>query len=107
MDVKHLPIIDWELAKKLAGNKMDLANDILTALLNELPATATHMRHLHNERKYSDLTACVHKLHGALCYSGLPRLKSIVLRLETDLKSNIMVDSLSLIDLLPPWLKQF
>ncbi len=98
MDVDHLPIIDWELARKLAGNKMDLADDILLALLAELPTTAKQLYNLHSERKYTDLIACVHKLHGALCYSGLPRLKSIVLRLETDLKSNIMVNSLSLIE---------
>ena len=98
MDVEDLPIIDWELAKKTAGNKLDLANDILAALLTELPAACAQMRQLHTERKYTDLIACVHKLHGALCYSGLPRLKTIVLRLETDLKSNIMVNSLSLIE---------
>jgi len=98
MDQKHLPLIDWEQAINVAGNQKALAEDILRMLMKSLPDDAASIRQLGQEQNYSELLKRVHKLHGALCYSGVPRLKSIVLVLETDLKNNIMVDLPSILD---------
>ncbi|MBV9575966.1 MAG: Hpt domain-containing protein [Gammaproteobacteria bacterium] len=99
MDLNHLPIIDWELATKLAGNKKELAEELLCLLLKTLPDDRATIKQLYIEQNYAELLRRVHKLHGALCYCGLPRLKTIVARLETQLKSDI-------IDSLPPILDQ-
>lgn len=93
-DLNNFPIIDWELGTKLAGNKPDIAAEMLDLMMQSLPDDVTAIQKLHSEKNYSDLAKRVHKLHGAICYVGLPRIKTILDQLERDLKSNIM-DSLS------------
>lgn len=89
MEVRHLPIIDWEQAIRVANNK-DLAQEILSMLIKQLPKDLANIKQAHEENNFSDLLRLVHKLHGALCYTGALRLKMIISHLETDLKRNIM-----------------
>lgn len=98
MELDHLPVIDWEQALKLAGNNKALAEELLTLLTKGLPGDLTSIQEYYNDKNYPEMLRRVHKLHGALCYCGLPRLKSVVARLETALKSNIMDSLPSLLD---------
>ena len=93
MELDHLSVIDWELGIKLAGNKRDLAEEILNMLIKNLPDDMSAITQLYHDKNYLGLLQRVHKLHGAICYCGLPRLKTVLSHLETDLKSHIM-DSL-------------
>lgn len=100
MDLRNLPVIDWELATKLAGNKKELAEEMLCFLLKTLPQdrlAILELRHTHTQNP-TELLRRVHKLHGALCYCGVPRLKALVAHLETALKNNIMDGLPSLLD---------
>lgn len=99
MDLGNLPIIDWDQGIKLAGNKRDLAEEMLTFLLKNLPQDIAEINQAFQAQNYIELLRLVHKLHGALCYCGLPRLKTIAGCLETQLKSNIM-------ESLPPLIEQ-
>lgn len=89
MELNKLPIIDWDLSIKLAGNKKDLAEDMLNMLVNNLSADITSIKTCYKLKDYQGLLKRVHRLHGALCYCGLPRLKSVINQLELDLKNNI------------------
>ena len=91
--LSQLPIIDWEDSTRLAGHKKDLARDILNLLARDLPAEMRNIRDLHTGKNFQDLLKSVHKLHGADCYTGTPRLKTLLSTLETNLKTNIMDDS--------------
>ena len=93
----HLPVIDWELSLKLAGNNRDLARDMLTLIYQRLPDDIAQIKAMHHERNTPQLIHHVHKLHGALCYCGLPRLKFLIAHLESDLKNHIMDSSLPLL----------
>lgn len=95
MELGQLPVIDWDLATKLAGNKVELAEEILVLLMRNLRQDLKDIKKEYKSRKYDELLRKVHKLHGALCYCGLPRLKLVITQLETDLKNNIMVNSQS------------
>ena len=95
MNLGNLPIFDWEQAVKLAGNKQDLAKDMLALLMQGLPRDISAIHQSYQDKNYQEMLKAVHKLHGALCYCGLPRLKTLISNLETELKSNIM-------DSLPP-----
>lgn len=87
LELENLPIIDWKLAIKLAGNQKALATDIHNMLMSNLHADLTAIKQLHQSKNYADLLLQIHKLHGALCYCGLPRLKAIVACLENELKN--------------------
>lgn len=91
--LENLPIIDWEDGTRLAGHQKELARDMINLLARDLPQDMQTIRHLHSEKKFSELLKSVHKLHGAVCYTGTPRLKTLLSTLETALKTNIMDDS--------------
>lgn len=96
-NLAQMPIIDWEEGIRLAGHKKDLARDILQMLASELRQELVNIHHLHQSKNYHELVKTVHKLHGAVCYTGTPRLKTILSALETCLKSNIIDDSTQLL----------
>jgi two-component system sensor histidine kinase BarA len=90
MDFNHLPIIDWEAGKKLAGGKPELAEELLDFFLTSLSTEHHLICALYQNKNYPELNQHVHKLHGAICYLGLPRLKLATAQLETTVKNNIM-----------------
>ncbi|OGT38724.1 MAG: hypothetical protein A3F11_03800 [Gammaproteobacteria bacterium RIFCSPHIGHO2_12_FULL_37_14] len=96
-DLDQLPIFDDQLTKKLTGNKHDVAHDMLALLVKELPKDLASINQLYHQKKYQELKQHLHKLHGALCYCGTPRLKTIVAQLESTLKNNATDDELTTI----------
>lgn len=74
--------IDWQLCKKLAGNKEDLAQEMLEMLIESLPADQARIKQAHKTHNLHGLREQVHKLHGACCYVGVPKLKTIAKELE-------------------------
>src|SRR5689334_17053969 len=97
MELGQLPVIDWDLAAKLAGNKLEVAEEILALLISNLKDDIRSIKIAAMAKNYSELLRKVHKLHGAICYCGLPRLKTVIAQLETNLKNNIMDNSLPLL----------
>ena len=97
-DLEKLPIIDSKLATKLADNKQNLANEMLELLIKELPKDVKEINELFSQKKYDELRQRLHKLHGALCYCGTPRLKEIVSLCEAQLKKNKINELNKLID---------
>ena len=94
MEIKQdLPVIDWKLGASLIGNKEEAAKEILSLFIKELPLEIAKIQQLQEENRHAQLKAVIHKLHGAVCYCGTPRLKIIIASLETALKNNIMVSS--------------
>ena len=79
--------IDWQLCLKLANNKADLAQEMLSIFINEVPVTIENISTSFASHDFKELHRHIHKLHGATCYCGLPRLKTIVADTETSLKS--------------------
>lgn len=98
MDLNQLAVIDWELGKKLAGNRLDVAEELIDLLVPTLPEEIRQIQISHLAKNYNEMVKRVHKLHGALCYCGLPRLKNVIAQLETQLKNNIMSSLPSLLD---------
>ena len=98
MDFASLPIIDWDLSLKLAGNQRALAEDMLNLLTRDLPTDLERIKLHHNQKDDKKLLQEIHKLHGAVSYCGLPRLKYILAQLESELKNHIMVNLPSLLN---------
>ncbi|EKD73777.1 MAG: Sensor protein [uncultured bacterium] len=84
----NLPVLDWDLAKKLAGNQLDLAKEMLFILTRDLPQEVNHIMQLADDRQYTALYQAIHKLHGAVAYCGAPRLKKMLFLLEVNFKKN-------------------
>jgi two-component system sensor histidine kinase BarA len=78
----NLNAIDWKLCAKLAGNKIDLAKEMLEMLIVALPTDRAKIKQAYKAHDYHELREQVHKLHGACCYVGVPKLKAIAKELE-------------------------
>jgi len=87
-NIKSLKIIDQELGRQLVGNNINLANELLTDFIGELPNLLTQINTAHKQEDHIALQDSVHKLHGACCYCGVPRLKEVAAYLETALKTD-------------------
>lgn len=97
MEINNLPIIDWDAVTKLVGQP-ELAQNMVDTLVHRLSSDIVTIKALYQQKKHEELWQQVHKLHGALCYCGLPRLKYLVGQLESDLKKHIMNRLPSLFD---------
>lgn len=80
------PAIDWPLCIRLANNKKMVAQEILLLVLQQLPSDLQLIKQAQEKADNAELLRQIHKLHGALCYSGMPRLKNAAAQLENVLK---------------------
>ncbi|KAA1171994.1 response regulator [Marinobacter salinexigens] len=70
----------------LAAGKADLAEELFSMLLEQMSADMVQIEKLWNSQDMEELLECVHKLHGATRYCGVPELRLSANRLETALK---------------------
>ncbi len=74
--------ISWELALQQVNGKNKLAVDMMKMLIDSFPAHESELSTAYKAKDYEALHHAVHKLYGALCYTGTPRLKKIAKELE-------------------------
>ncbi len=80
--------IDWQLCLTLANNNAEIANDLLTLFIADLPSVIQNMTKSFKSEDFHTLKDQAHRLHGATCYCGVPRLKTAVQNLEAHLKND-------------------
>lgn len=78
--------VDWPLALERAGGKSSLVREMLQLLLNSIAPCREALQQALAKGDTELLIQHVHKLHGACCYTGVPRLKQLAETLETQLK---------------------
>ncbi len=84
--MKKHQLIVWDECLERAGNKPELAKEMLSMLIESIPEARHKIQHAHQAKDTQDLLNHVHKLHGATCYCGVPELRKIAHDLETALK---------------------
>lgn len=87
-------IIDWSLALKRAGNKEELAKEMLIGLTKSLPEAKIYITEAITSQDIEQLKALIHKLNGACCYSGVPNLSKVTHQIETSLKQGVSIEEL-------------
>lgn len=84
--VMNLPIIDLDEGKRLTGNNLCFAKEMITELLKTLNDDITEALNLEKKNDIDGLSKCIHKLYGGLCYCGVPRLRALTGKLNDLLK---------------------
>jgi two-component system sensor histidine kinase BarA len=79
-----MPAIDWHTSLELSNNKSELAQAILAMYMEKLPIAKNNI--ITNRNNYQKLQDHVHKLLGASCYCGVPKIKATATEIETALK---------------------
>jgi len=80
--------IDWQECLRLSNNKADLAKELLDMLEKDLPQSQININKAFQDDDIRALQEHTHKLHGACCYCGVPRLRELIEQLETCIKTN-------------------
>lgn len=70
------PVVDWEEATQLAGGKRDLAEDIMRALVGDLPLSRERLSDAYARQDLEAWWQEAHRLLGACRYCGVPLLRS-------------------------------
>ncbi len=83
----ELPIIDFNALTQLVGNNPELAKEMLKAFMEELPKAQEQISQAFQSKDWDVLQHHMHRLHGALAYSGALRLKETVVDFEKALIS--------------------
>ena len=90
-----LAVLDPDEALELAGGKADLADDLLSMLLEGLVTEQSALRTARAANARSELAERVHRLLGATRYCGVPQLRAACQQCEILLKqdaANIAAD---------------
>lgn len=81
------PVVNPTDCLRLANGKPDLAEEMLSMLLDHVEADRKAIADLHREGDLSALLERVHRLHGATRYTGVPELGDCAADLEARLKN--------------------
>ncbi len=75
--------------QSLVKNKNQLiAEEMRTLLLKNLPEEFAAIKIAYQQSNQDELLHLVHKLHGAICYCGIPKLKSAIAAFESAIKQH-------------------
>jgi two-component system sensor histidine kinase BarA len=82
----QMKVIDQDLALERAGGNAQLAAELFSMLLQELPQQRNAIEAALAAGDFPALQHFVHKLNGSATYCGVPALKTAAATLETSLK---------------------
>ena len=83
---RQKPVVDVEESIRLAAGKPDLAEELFSMLLEQLKPDQETIHAKWSEGDYEGVLECVHKLHGATRYCGVPELRDASEQFETAIK---------------------
>lgn len=75
-------MINWQRSIELAANKIDLAQDLLSMLINSFEADLNEMQQLIDDEDFPQLEPILHRIAGGSRYIGVPQLQYISTEFE-------------------------
>ncbi|MDX1823341.1 MAG: Hpt domain-containing protein [Thiohalomonadales bacterium] len=82
-----LPMLDIPHAIEQAGGNPDLAKELFTMLLKDLPEQKHKLNQAFEESDSQALWDHAHKIYGATAYCGVPALNEAARKLEDTIKA--------------------
>ncbi|MDA7793125.1 response regulator [Glaciecola sp.] len=90
LDSVALVSLDWELAVKRANYNEHAARELLGEFVIMLPKMIHNIKADQEMSRLNLVHDNVHKLHGACCYTGVPRLQRLCLEIESQFKTDCL-----------------
>jgi two-component system sensor histidine kinase BarA len=79
--------IDWQLSIDMMNGNEDAAKEMLELFVTEtLPKDEKEITQAFEKRDLAELARVIHRMHGGLCYVGVPGLKEACKNLEVAAK---------------------
>ncbi|MFC4700974.1 response regulator [Glaciecola siphonariae] len=80
--------IDWELAMFRSNQNPEVAMSFMDDFITHLSEHKKDIAHYGDHHQIENVLASIHKLHGACCYTGVPRLQAMCFEIEAALKKD-------------------
>ncbi len=80
-------VIDWSECLELNNNNARQAKRLLRLLGRELDTAKVQIHSCLMDQNWPILKGVIHRMHGACCYSGIPRLRLAAAALEEQLET--------------------
>ncbi|MBT1064336.1 response regulator [Bowmanella sp. Y26] len=90
--------LDWAQAMQLANDNPHHARQMLDAFIEQLPSMHSQIKAAAQAGDQAHLQYLIHKLHGACCYTGVPKLKTLCQELEEHLKTGHIAEVKTLLE---------
>lgn len=90
LDIATLVSLDWELAVKRANYNEPAARELLSEFVIMLPTMILDIKAYQEMSRLNSIHDDVHKLHGACCYTGVPRLQRLCFEIESQFKKDCL-----------------
>lgn len=90
--------VDLNMCHQLAGRKPEIAQEMLTNLLNSLPSERKRIMQHRSNRDSRSFADAVHYLHGLACYTGVPTLRDLCKDIQTQVKNDRVDQAYTLAD---------
>lgn len=85
-NITMLSDIDWQLALSRANKSEKIAGELLEEFAQQLPDSLVEIEKAYRLQNWKLMQQQVHRLHGASCYTGVPKLQRICAEIEIELK---------------------
>ncbi|MDP5130511.1 MAG: ATP-binding protein [Paraglaciecola sp.] len=82
----ELAHFEWTSALKRTNHNEEAAVEILEQFVKQLPGLQSNIEQCFKSQNFMEMQAFVHQLHGACCYTGVPKLHKLCEELESALK---------------------
>ncbi|MDF1758491.1 MAG: ATP-binding protein [Legionellaceae bacterium] len=86
--------INWASCVKKASGNHNLAVEFLADFVQELQLNRREFIKLYKDKDLESLNRLAHKLHGACCFCGVPKLQVLVAKLENQATKVITINEL-------------
>ncbi len=83
---EQLPIIDWEQHAQASNLSEDMSRELLILFIQQLPELKIKLQQAFAHKDAEALHGTLHRLQGACAYCGLPRLRSVIVSINHELK---------------------
>lgn len=89
-NVTALNDVDWDLALSKANHNEAIAQEMLQEFSKQLPESLIAIEQACRIQNWEVMQQQVHRLHGASCYTGVPKLQQLCAEIETELKEGFV-----------------
>lgn len=89
-----LPDFEWKLAVDRANGNESIANEMFYDFVEQLSESFAAINHNAENQRWKEMQHFVHRLHGASCYTGVPKLQFLCAECEKCLKLGDVDDAM-------------
>ncbi len=95
--IKHLESIDWTLSLQRNNDSAEYAIEYMDDFVTYLHTNLEELAKLKSPTNNKELLTVIHKMHGACCYIGVPKLQMLCASFQEEVKYAPKIDASTMV----------